>query len=81
MYFVGQAFPTEKSQILFVFFDLKKPSALKNIQNFKLCEKAQCESSQNFKIFKKAKFVTLLLEYTTLAVALYQVLRVSEQLC
>jgi len=34
----------------------------------------------NFKIFKKAKFLTLLLEYTTLDVVLYQVLRVSEQL-
>jgi len=35
MHFLGQAFPTEKSQILSVF-DLKKLSALKNIQNFKI---------------------------------------------
>jgi len=31
----------------------------------------------NVKIFKKAKFLTMLLEYTTLDVVLYQVLWVS----
>jgi len=34
----------------------------------------------NFKIFKKAKVLTLLLEYTTLDLVLYQALRFSEQL-
>jgi len=34
----------------------------------------------NFKIFKRAKLLTLLLEYTTLDAVLNQVLRVSEQL-
>ena len=72
-------FRTEKSQILSVFFLLKKPIALKNIQNLKMCKKSQCENSQIWKSSKK-KNPSLLLEYATLDVVLYQVLRVSEQL-
>jgi len=42
--------------------------------------KIPVRKQSNSKIFKKAKFLTLLLEYTTLDVVLYQVLRVGEQL-
>jgi len=79
MHFLGQAFPTEKGKFcLFFFYLTKKPSALKNIQNFKTCKKSQCENSQISKSSKKQ--LNLLLEYTTLDVFLYQVLRVGEQL-
>jgi len=53
---------------------------LKNTQNFKICKKIPVRKQPNFKIFKKEKFLTLLLEYTTLDVVLHQVLRISEQL-
>ena len=78
--FSGSSFSDRKKPNFVCFFDLKKPSALKSIQNFKICKKSQCENSQISKSFKKEKFLTLLLEYTTLDVVLYQVLRVSEQL-
>jgi len=50
-----------KAKFCLFFFDLKKNSALKNIQNFKILKKSHWEQP-NFKLFKKAKFVTLLLE-------------------
>jgi len=53
MHLLGQAFPTDKSLILSVFFDLKKPSALKNIQNFKMYKNSQCENRQISKSSKK----------------------------
>jgi len=79
MHFLGQAFPTEKSQVLSVFSIKKKPSALKNIQNFKICKNPRVKTAK-FQMFKNAKLLTLFLEYTALDVVMYQVLRLSEQL-
>jgi len=80
MHFVGQAFPTEKKPNFFFFFDLKKAQCVEKHPEFQSLKKIPVRKQPNFKIFKKEKFLTLLLEYTTLDVVLYQVLRVSEQL-
>jgi len=46
MHFLGRAFPTEKSQILSVVSIKKKPSALKNIQNFKICKNPSAKTAE-----------------------------------
>jgi len=56
MHFLGQAFPTEKRQILSVFFDLKKPSALNNIPNFKICKNASGKTAK-FQNLQKSKIL------------------------
>ena len=80
MHFLGQAFPTEKSQILSVFSIYKKSQVRWKTSRISKSVKIPVRKQPNFKIFKKGKFLTLPLEYTTLDVVLYQVLRVSEQL-
>jgi len=51
-HFQGQAFPTEKTNLV-CFFRFKKSSALKSIQNFKICKNSQCKNSQISKSSKK----------------------------
>jgi len=46
MHFLGQAFPTEKSQVLSVFSIKKKPSALKNVQNFKIYKHTRVKTAK-----------------------------------
>jgi len=54
MHFLGQASPTAQAKFCIFFLDLKKAQgALKNIQNFKICKKSQCEYSQISKSSKK----------------------------
>jgi len=69
-----------KKHIFSVFFDLKKAQCVEKHPEFQNLQKIPVRKQPNFKIFKKEKFLTLLLEYTILDVVLYQVLRVSEQL-
>jgi len=63
-----------------VFLDLKKAQCVEKHPEFQSLKIIPVRIQRNFKIFKKEKFLTLLLEYTILDVVLYQVLRVSEQL-
>jgi len=78
--FSGSSFSDKKSQILSVFLRFEKISVRWKTSRISKSEKIPVRKQPNFKIFKKQKFLTLFLEYTTLDVVLYQVLRVSEQL-
>jgi len=55
MHFLGQAFSTEKCQILSVFFDLKKAQCVEKHPEFQNLKKSQCENSQISKSSKKKK--------------------------
>jgi len=77
---VGDFSDRQKPNFLCCFFDFKKAQCVKKHREFQSLKKIPVRKQPNFKIFKKEKFLTLLLEYTTLDVVLHQVLRVSEQL-
>ena len=72
MHFLDQAFPTEKNKFCLLFRFKQCPVRWKTSRISKSV-KIPVWKQPNFKIFKKAKFLTLLLEYTILDVVLYQV--------
>jgi len=51
--FSGSSFSDIKKPNFVCFFDFKNPSALKNIQNLKICKKIPVQKQPKFKIFKK----------------------------
>jgi len=53
MHFLGQAFPTEKSQIFSVFLDLKKAQCVEKHPEIQSLKKIPVRKQPNFKIFKK----------------------------
>jgi len=78
--FWSKLFRQKTAKFSLFFFDLKKAQGVEKHREFQSLKKISVRKQPNFKIFKKVKFLTLLLEYTTLYVMLYPVLRVSEQL-
>jgi len=78
--FSGSSFSDRKKPNVFFFFDLKKAQCVVKHPEFQNLKKIPVRKQPNFKIFKKEKLLSLLLEYTALDVVLCQVLPVSEQL-
>ena len=78
--FSGSSFFDRKMPNFICFFRFEESPVRWKTSRISKSEKIPVRKQPNFKIFKKEKFLTLLLEYTILDVVLYQVLRVSEQL-